>query len=83
MYQVDAGSILVVIGRFQKPNASPRPDTLGRRLLLGRLWENRRAILCPDVVPLAVECRRVVQLEEPFLEQILVADYEWVETSDE
>src|SRR4051812_41287009 len=55
-------------GRRDRPRprarrVHPRDHALGDRALLGRLREDRRAVLRPDVVPLAVARRRVVQLE--------------------
>src|SRR5687767_15486464 len=52
-----------------------RSHTLRSGFLLWCLGEDRRAILRTDVVPLPVERGRVVQLEEPPLEQLLVAEY--------
>src|SRR6516225_10809661 len=52
-----------------------RDHALRRRLLLGALREDRRAVLRADVVALAVERGGIVQLEEPFLEEILVAEH--------
>src|SRR5436190_20423447 len=59
--------------------ADARDDATCGLLLLGRLRKDRRAVLGADVVPLAVERGRIVQAEEPVLEQILVAQYRWVE----
>src|SRR5438876_3596862 len=44
-----------------------RPHSFRRCLLLRRLRKDRRSILGASVVTLAVECRWIVQLEEPLL----------------
>src|SRR5207247_6424820 len=71
-------------GRRERPLPLPgrldaRLHALGRDLLLWRLGKNRGPILRPHVVALAVERGRVVQLEEPFLQQIFVAEHRGIE----
>ncbi len=46
-----------------------RDDTFRDRLLLLRLRKDRRAVLRPDVVALAIERRGVVQAEKPAIEK--------------
>ncbi len=60
-----------------------RDDRRRRRFLLRRLREDCRAILRPDVVPLAIERRGIVQPEEPALEQFLVGEARRDRTSRE
>src|SRR4051794_20260137 len=50
----------------------------GFALLVLVLWENRRAVLRPDVIPLTVELRRVVRREKD-VEQIVVAELVGIE----
>src|SRR5207237_3144032 len=56
-----------------------RLHALGDLALLRRLRKDRRAVLRADVVALAIERGRVVELEEPVLEQLLIAQHRWVE----
>ena len=72
--------MVVVTGRCHLPDASTRAFTRSAVLSCsGALRKDRGAVLGPDVVALAVERGRVVQLEEPVLEQVLVAQHRRVE----
>ena len=72
--------MVVVIGRLHLPDASTRAFTRSAVVFCsGRLREDRRAVLRADVVALTVERGRVVQLEEPLLEQVFVAEHRRVE----
>ena len=53
--------------------------SLGCFLLLSRLGKNGGAVLRSLVVALTIERRWIVQLEEPLLEQVFIADYGRVE----
>src|SRR5687767_2188666 len=48
-------------------------------LLRRSLRKDGGAVLRPDVVALTIQCRGIVQLEEPFLEQILITECRRVE----
>src|SRR5688572_17865785 len=59
--------------------ADTRDDAFRDGPLLFGLREDRRAVLRPRIVALAVERRGIVQAEEPALEQLLEAEHRRVE----
>ena len=52
---------------------------LGNAHLLGIRWEDRRAVLCPDIRPLAVELGRIMGNRKIDLQDAAVADAAGIE----
>ena len=72
--------MLVVSGPYHLCEASTRARTRSATtLLLGGQGKDRGAVLRSDVVPLSIERRRIVQFEEPLLQEILVAEQAGIE----